>query len=471
MAMSAFFGLLGISMIPSVEDQIATYIYSNFRGFPLTVTGSLLTVRHFVYCTGDYIGCVKKEGAEDLVHIFGWEKGIGNFVPFSVSLLKHAHWEMPMHFSHAAYRNITHDPKAGRPMDAFVFSKKSDLPDGVLPDLEKNILLNFDTGTEEHWGRRKLIADMLPALNYTDEPVKLKIPNGENAKAFAHGVGLVESLVGPMLGGKLKKQVFDLVGLNIFQQLFGVDISEHLDDHFEYDKTFAPGVIGVPVMGFQGKRLKDIRAKIFARIKVGDIGRAFIKEAEKRGWDGETRLNEMVWIAMFAGYGGTGNLAYETLKFIVKDPETYVPLYKKDPRAFMIEAARHFPPVGGMNPVAYREDTTHTLANGVILTPKAGDLALTLSSGANMDPQVFKEPHAFIPNRPNGMKLLSWNNELDAFMSCDSVAGCPAAPRGCPGTWLSLRVATAAVGFFVDGLVEAGKAGNGEKSKGASGEL
>ena len=31
------------------------------------------------------------------------------------------------------------------------------------------------------------------------------------------------------------------------------------------------------------------------------------------------RLDEMVWIALFAGYGGTSNLAYETLRMIEQD--------------------------------------------------------------------------------------------------------------------------------------------------------
>ena len=65
------------------------------------------------------------------------------------------------------------------------------------------------------------------------------------------------------------------------------------------------------------------------------------------------RLDEMLWIALFAGYGGTSNLAYETLRMIEKD-QALAALFRADPDSFMLEAARVRPPVGGMNPVQFR---------------------------------------------------------------------------------------------------------------------
>lgn len=458
MPIMAFCALMGLLMVPAIEDAAAQIIYGNLHGIPLAMAGSLLTVRHFAYCLGDYLGCVKGEGAQDLVSIFTYENGVGNFVPFSVSALKHGYLEMPIHFSHATYRAIAHDPKAGRPPNFFVFSEKGDLPVGVLPDLEPDILLNFDTGTVEHWARRKLIADALPALKNNDTAVELKVPKGVDAKVAGSGLSSAEKMAGAALGGPIKRAVFDTIGYNIFWHLFGVDINDNLEEHFEYDGLLAPAVLGIPVSAAKGQRLADIRAKITAKVKAGAIGKAFMAEAKERGMDGEKRLSEMVWIAMFAGYGGTGNLAYETVKHILKDPKKYAPMFRKNPRAFLVESARLHPPVAGMNPAAYRKATEHKLANGVVLKPQPGDLAVLLSSGSNVDPAVFKDPHDFIPGRANANKLLSWNNELDAFASCPSVAGCDAAPRGCPGTWLSLRVATAAVEFFVGGMEQGGLA-------------
>lgn len=48
----------------------------------------------------------------------------------------------------------------------------------------------------------------------------------------------------------------------------------------------------------------------------GRMGKCSDFEAKVRS--GKERLDEMVWIALFAGYGGTSNLAYETLKMIRK---------------------------------------------------------------------------------------------------------------------------------------------------------
>lgn len=435
-------------MVPSIEDAYAKAVYTALGGWPLIVASSAITVRHFAYCFGDYLGCIKQEFADDLVHVYTWENGIGKMVGWSPSFLWRGHRVLPVFFSHAAYRNFTHDPKAGRSPDCFVFVCKPDVPEGVLPEEEHNILLNLDTGSPEHTARRQLIADTLPALAQTAPTRKaVKVPT---TSPSAYRVLFMKE-EGP-LRHRLKRVVFDIVGYNVFLELFGVDIQDLLEDHYEYDKIFAPGVIGAPVMKWQGKRLAAIRRKIQAKVEAGPVAKRFQEVARERGMDPVKRLSEVVWIAMFAGYGGTGNLAFETLKMILTDSERFVPLFRRDPRAFMLEAARLHPPVGGMNPSAIRVARKHVLATGETLEMKPGDVAMTLSSGANVDPQVFEDPREFKPGRANAARLLSWNNEPAEFATCESVAGCPAAPRACPGTWLSLRIATATVDLFVQFL-------------------
>lgn len=52
-------------------------------------------------------------------------------------------------------------------------------------------------------------------------------------------------------------------------------------------------------------------------------------------------------------------------------------------------------------------------------------------------------------------RILTWNAELGDIRKCKNTAGfpsCKEAPRPCVGTWLSLRVAKAAVAFFMDGV-------------------
>jgi len=326
-----------------------------------------------------------------------------------------------------------------------------------MPEGENKVLINFATGDPEWFKRRQLLADGLDALSISPKkPSPLKIPPGVDSGIAA---SLANTFKGDILTfNRFKRAVFATVGLNLYWKLFRADITEELDEHFEYDEIWGPGVLGVPITASKAARMGEIRAKIRAKVFAGPVAPDFMKLAAERGMDGKQRLSEMIWIAMFAGYGGTSTLAFETMRMIIKDPARFVPMYHKDPRAFMIEAARHHPSVGGQNPSAFKEDTNVTLANGHTMHVKAGDPVLVFTSGANFDPTVFENPKEFIPNRLNSDKLMSWNNELGAFAKCPSVAGCPEAPRGCPGTWLSLRIATQAVDYFIQGLENAGLA-------------
>ncbi|CAE8736853.1 unnamed protein product [Polarella glacialis] len=435
----------GLIMVPGIEQAASRLVFTHLSGKSLTIAGNVITARHFTYCLGDYLGCVKDEAARDMVNSFTWETGIGEFVPSSPSQLMNGDGVLPLHFSHAAYRDVAYDLLAGRPPDMFVFSNKTSLPAGVMPDFEPDILLNLDTGSEEHANRRKLIAEMLPALakvrSSGDE--HFRVPTGVEASAAA--------ISGAAMGG-LKRKVFDTVGYNLFDWLFEVNVENELAELFEYDGTLAPIVLGIPAMSFQGRRMAEIRMKIFYKVTRSRVGKAFMRAADDRGMDGEKRLSEMVWIAMFAGYGGSSNLAFETIKRILTDPGKYTVLFRSDPKAFMLEAARLHPPVGGMNPMAYRKETYHKLATGKTIKVEAGQIGIIFSSAANKDPQVFRDPYNFVPGRENAERLLSWNNEWGDFSRCSTVAGCPEAPRGCPGTFLSMRLVTATVDFFVGGI-------------------
>ena len=427
--------LFAALLVPDISLSFHKAQMSYFDGTGLVLAGFISTGRHFTYCLGDYLGCVKDEIARELVETFTWETGIGILVVPAPSMAYHGDKVGTVYFSHDQYRKWSYDPAAGRPPDMMVASNKSSLPPGVLPELSPDILLNFDTGSAEHTARRKLLADGLPSLAYGATLPEIKAPPSVKAS-----------------DGSKKVAVFDMVGYNLFRCLFGADVAEVLPQIFEYDATFTPAVLGGPILGFQGRRLAEIRAAVMRKVEPGEIAQKFISLAEDRGMPGKERLDEMVWIALFAGYGGTGNLAYETLRMIQKDPKL-VKLFRSDPEAFMLEAARIRPPVGGMNPVQYRKSREINIPSiGKTWPVKEGQLAMILSSGANRDPQVFKNPHEFKPGRENAERLLSWNNEWGDFKSCPSVAGCPAAPRGCPGTFLSMTIAKETVAFFLNDM-------------------
>lgn len=442
-------GLLGLLMVPSVLDGATKYSHQHFEGKAFEVANTVLFIRHAVYCMGDYLGCMKPEIGHSLEAIYGLEGGVAMLqLPFLLPTGK----PFPMHFSHKSYKEVAYDPAAGRPDDMMVGSNKSSLPPGVLPDGVEHILLNFNTGHPEHTARRKLLADGLPALALKPSKAEvLKVPVGvaaSDAAVFGH----------PLFGlrhMKLKRSVFNTVGLNLFGWLFGADISDHLAEHFEYDSLFAPVVLGAPCSTRSGARLGEIRAGIYAKVAASEGGKKFVELAKSRGMNGTERLQEMVWIAMFAGYGGTSNLAFETVKHALKEPAKYVKLFRQDPDAYMLEAARLFPPVGGMNPYQVTKKTTFKLRTGRTLEMKPGDVGLLFTTNANLDPSIFASPDEFKPGRPNGERLLSWNAEVRDFRKCETVAGCPAAPRGCPGMHLSLRLATKVVGFFMKGIEDA----------------
>jgi hypothetical protein len=442
--------LFSALLVPAIENVAVVTVHTHLSGLPFFLANLLLTGRHFAYCMGDYVVCVKDQVSSDMQQIYGYEAGVGMMVPPA------SRDPVPIFFSHEAYAAIAHSSKASRPPDMFVMANKTALPPGALPDLEPDILLNFNTGTKEHSARRQLLADALPALaqKQTIEPV-FSVPDGVKASDAA--------VFGQSFAGlrylSLKRAVFDTVALNLFNWLYGIDVQDLLSEHFEYDTLLAPSALGIPVLATAGQKMASIRKKFFDRVVASQVGKGFIAEAEKRGMDGMKRIDEMVWITMFAGYGGTSNLAMETVKFILKDPAKHVKLFKKDKHAFILESARLHPPVGGMNPISFENATSFTFRTARTLKVEPGSIGMLWISGANKDPKVFKDDaKAFKPGRLNAERLLSWNNEWGLFSSCETVAGCPAAPRGCPGTFLSARIVTAVVNFFVEGIEEALKA-------------
>ncbi|CAE8709187.1 unnamed protein product [Polarella glacialis] len=112
----------------------------------------------------------------------------------------------------------------------FVFSTKTSLPAGVMPDFDPDILLHSDTGSQEHANCRKLIADMLPALaeDGSSGDEHFRVPTGVEASSAA--------ISGAAMGG-LKRKVFETVGYNLFDWLFEVNVENEFAELFEYDGT------------------------------------------------------------------------------------------------------------------------------------------------------------------------------------------------------------------------------------------
>lgn len=95
------------------------------------------------------------------------------------------------------------------------------------------------------------------------------------------------------------------------------------------------------------ERFAQVMNQLMIFVEETEVGQGFLSLAKERDMDGESRLQELLLITHFAGHGGTTNQVQFILDFIVGNPEKYLPLYRKDPEAFVLEVARLFPFVSG----------------------------------------------------------------------------------------------------------------------------
>merc|ERR1712187_298138 len=103
-----------------------------------------------------------------------------------------------------------------------------------------------------------------------------------------------------------------------------------------------------------------------------------------------------------------------------------------------------------MNPFIVRETSTYTIA-GRTFVEEAGRLGGMITLFANHDPKVFGGPgktkeekdayaRAFIPDRENLDRILTFMAEPRDVRMCPNMTGCVHAPRFCMGTFLCPRM-------------------------------
>ena len=71
-------GLFGLLLIPSVESEVVRLSNTHLTGRALGVANTVILVRHFCFCLGDYLGCMKNLAIDDLVSVYGCEAGVGS---------------------------------------------------------------------------------------------------------------------------------------------------------------------------------------------------------------------------------------------------------------------------------------------------------------------------------------------------------------------------------------------------------
>jgi len=435
---------IGLFSVPLTRDPLLVETHKKADnlalfgiGFMFRLFGSLCTCGPLFFTGGKtgWMTCVKEEAVRDSARLYGWTPG------FSISLQETKPISIgPLAFGHAAYKQIAYSTRMGRAPNKL---SKLDVTTGVMsPGMDK-LLVNFATGEREWMQRRHLIVDSFPALlekppNATD----IVIPQGADPMAFSS-----------------ERAIQDFVGLNLFKQLFGVDVTPQLDCMNEYDaliKTAFGAGSGSAISATGGlEKLEKCRQALYARIADTEPVKNMMNKSQQLGYDGKTRVIDFIWILMFAGYGGAGDLTIGTFNAVRKNPSKMLKLYRKDPDAFLLETARLNPPVAGQNPSVLLEALTIQNVDGTPRTFQPGSWVALLTSGANKDPSLYPDPYEFKPDRANLDQMLTFNAELGDIRKCNNTAGypaCRAAPRPCPGTWLALRTVKAAIAFFMGGV-------------------
>mmetsp|Transcript_13257 Transcript_13257/g.31416 ORF Transcript_13257/g.31416 Transcript_13257/m.31416 type:complete len:561 (+) Transcript_13257:83-1765(+) len=196
---------------------------------------------------------------------------------------------------------------------------------------------------------------------------------------------------------------------------------------------------------------KDFRAETIALISKHKLGHIFstmnstFSSANRRKYDIDL-CNELMFVIGFAGIGGPSRAAASVAKFLLAkqsedqagvtfsgaNSHLMIALYKKDPKAFIMETCRISSPVG-----TFTTRLTASAAKELGLGLDLGKAQETHLAGvinvSNVDPRKFPEPYKFDPARPNLPDALTWNGKAFSSRECDY-------PRLCPGRDLSIEI-------------------------------
>eukprot|EP00928_Gymnodinium_smaydae_P030629 TRINITY_DN22723_c1_g3_i1.p1 TRINITY_DN22723_c1_g3~~TRINITY_DN22723_c1_g3_i1.p1 ORF type:complete len:502 (+),score=66.74 TRINITY_DN22723_c1_g3_i1:56-1507(+) len=369
--------------------------------------------------------------------------------------------------SHASVREAVYNPAMQKVADQFITANTSTVPDGYFAPGVLPTLLQLATNDPDRIAHRDLVSAVMPAIS--EEPTEVpafKAYPGITASDLKDEALFHNYLPIRPVGAK----TVDVFGYAFFRHAFGVELSSHeLEQLNEWTTVFQKALINMGTKA-GGARCAEL-AKVFEdKVAASGVGKALVEEATKRGMDGAGHLRKLVFQFVFAGFGGNGPggalALFKMLKLIEKNPDEYVPLFQKDPSAFVWECLRiHGGGGSGVNPFIVSEASTFTIAQQTF-EEKAGRLAGTVMVHANHDPAVFgggmptkqgqdAYARAFIPGRENADRILNFVNEPRDIRKCGNMTGCAAAPRFCMGPFLLHRLMVELGSWYVEGRLAA----------------
>ncbi|CAE7555773.1 unnamed protein product [Symbiodinium sp. CCMP2456] len=357
---------------------------------------------------------------------------------------------MVSRLSHASARAVHYNPKLKRDSSVFVTVDTSKVPEGYFLPGVLPTLLQLNTDSDSRYAHRDLLSAVMPALAENPDVVPdFKPAPGISANDLIQEVSTHLIFPFPKM---VPSKVQDVFAFNFFRHTFEVDLtSDEIHTLKEWLRVHFRTIFGMGSAA-GGAQCAQLAKVLEEKMASGKIGQQLMEEAERRGMNGRERLRKTLFELSFAGFGGDGPggalATFKLLRLLQRAPETNIPLFKRNPGAFVLEVLRTQGGGGaGVNPWITEETTTHTLGTGFTVEEKAGTYGSTIALMANHDPAVFGGPHAqeefasaFIPGRENADRLLTFVAELRDIRQCPNVTGCVQAPRFCLGAFLVQRL-------------------------------
>jgi len=266
-----------------------------------------------------------------------------------------------------------------------------------------------------------------------------------------------------------KKRLMLFVAKCIFFMMFGI----WLDDSDAAVLTGWRSLAGVFVPPRFGQRaafnvgvrkVKKLRAESVGLVEKHGLQPLFMELNSKLGGHrrktGVKLCDEVMFIAGFAGIGGTSACVESVGKFLqaevpseapahlidfggYRTSEDMVRAYKQNPEAYIRETCRLDPPVTSACAVLQEPLAVELAGRPFGFAP--GVLTQYVLAMANRDETVFPRSSVFDPTRENLYMALTWNGAFGGGVDENQY------PRICPGRHLSLAVARAVVDHVVLG--------------------
>lgn len=447
--------MAGLLIFPTVNDAVSAYSQAQHE-FQSKI---MKLVQYLQFCHS-VAACAPllAQGGSDLVagctrHTIAvrWFLGAHGWKGAGAGIKSHPEFGQPglFYFSHEGVAKNANDPDLVRGTEDFFATSLTSLkakkvvPDkGLFP-----VTINMATNDSERIERRAFMSDFFSALAQTP-PWPLNL----NDRPMAAG------------DSQNRSAIKAAVGFSIFKMLFDVELEPYeLAGMYDWAATMRPCAADKCACSPEScMKTQSFFAKLVKTLAGSTVGKRYLRDAKKRGLhEPMARLREMVFLTLYFGYGGTGDTTLAAVSMLNSDRAGILPIFYKDPYAFVLEIARLYPGVAGTTAVSGSSHVA-SLGNGRAYNVTEGDRFTNWNAAANIDATIFggeniSDSYAteFHPERENAERLLTFNGELLEMRRCGHAKGypeCKKAARACPGTFLALHIMQTVTTWFADSM-------------------